>query len=70
MARKREVLSVTVTAECIALLNEFVDQMIAQGWATNKSMVVNNAVIDFIKQSKNEVNPSLPKVERHDESAT
>lgn len=62
MPRKREVLSVTVTAECIDLLTRFVEQQCKSGWATNKSMVVNNAIIDFIQRTQESNNgiPSLP----------
>jgi predicted transcriptional regulator len=67
MPRKREVLSVTVTAECIDLLNKFVERQCANGWATNKSMVVNNAIIDFIQrsQSSNAGIPALAQQNDH-----
>jgi hypothetical protein len=64
MPRQREVLSVTVTKECIELLNTFVERQCKNGWATNKSMVVNNAIIDFIQRSAQRPDgiPSLPNL--------
>lgn len=53
MSRRKAVLSVTVTADCIAALNEFLDAEERAGWATNKSQIVNNAVMEFIARNKN-----------------
>ena len=52
MARKKEVLSVTVTQDCIALLTKFVEEECKNGWATNKSQVVNNAILEFIGKNR------------------
>ena len=59
MARKKEVLSVTVTQDCIALLTKFVEDECKTGWATNKSQVVNNAIIEFINRNRKREN-ALP----------
>lgn len=53
MARKKAVLSVTVTGDCMTALNEFLEAEERAGWATNKSQVVNNAVMEFIARNKN-----------------
>ena len=52
MTRRKEVLSVTVTADCVTALTAFVEAESAAGWATNKSQVVNNAIMEFIARNK------------------
>jgi hypothetical protein len=53
MTRRKAVLSVTVTSDCLVALNEFLAEEERAGWATNKSQVVNNAVMEFIARNKN-----------------
>ena len=56
MTRRKEVLSVTVTADCVAALTAFVEAESQAGWATNKSQVVNNAIMEFIARNKERAN--------------
>lgn len=52
MSRRKIVLSVTVTPDCISALDKFVEEEIKNGWATNKSQVVNNAILEFISRNR------------------
>jgi len=76
MARRKAVLSVTVTGDCMAALNDFLEAEERAGWATNKSQVVNNAVMEFIARNKNRATavPSsykqLSEQDKNNESAT
>jgi len=50
--RKKNVLSVTVTPDALTALNKFVDDELKAGWATNKSQVVNNAILEFVTKNR------------------
>lgn len=61
MARRKEVLSVTVSPVCIEALRQFIVDEAKSGWAINKSQVVNNAILEFIARNKDRDN-AMPMV--------
>lgn len=68
MARQKEVLSVTVTVDCIKMLEAFVKAESQAGWSTNKSQVVNNAVMEYIQRNSNR-NQVLPQNTKSESNA-
>lgn len=54
--RNKAVLSVTITTDCATALNDFVEAEIKSGWSTNKSQVVNNAIMEFIARNRERTN--------------
>jgi hypothetical protein len=54
--RRKAVLSVTITLDCATALNDFVEAENKAGWSTNKSQIVNNAIMEFIARNRERAN--------------